>query len=220
MLKHTVVHCITDPGIVAIIRSDGPAGLVEAALALYAGGTRAVEISLTTPGGLDAIRAIRGRLPAGCVIGAGTVLDSETVRLAVLAGAQFMVSPVSRTGLIQACHRYGVPVLAGAYTPNEALAAHEAGADLIKIFPANGLGPDYMRALRAPMPQLALVPTGGVTVENCADYFDAGCAAVGVGARVVNAQRIADHCWDQIRDGIRAYVEVVGACGKHRDRSE
>lgn len=209
MLKHTLLGHLTDPGIVAIVRSDGPTGLVEAAMALYAGGVRAVEISLTTPGGLDAIRDVSGQLPENCVIGAGTVLDSETVRLSVLAGAQFVVSPVCRPGLIQACHRYGIPILAGAYTPSEALSAYEAGADLIKIFPANSLGPEYIRALRAPLPQLALVPTGGVTPENCSEYFAAGCAAVAVGARVVNAELIAARAWDEIRDGVRAYVDVA-----------
>ncbi len=209
MLKHTILSHLTDPGIVAIIRSEGPAGLVDAALALYAGGARAVEISLTTPGGLDAIREVSDQLPGDCVIGAGTVLDSETVRLSVLAGARFVVSPVCRPELIRASHRYGIPILAGAYTPTEALSAYEAGADLIKIFPANNLGPQYMRALRAPLPQLALVPTGGVTPENCSEYFAAGCVAVAVGARVVNAELIAAQAWDRIQEGIRAYVDVA-----------
>jgi len=209
MLKHTIVNHITDPGIVAIIRSDSSKGVVDAAAALYEGGVRAVEISLTTPGGLDVIGDIHGQLPEACIIGAGTVLDRETVRLSVLAGAQFIVSPVYKLELIEACHRYGVPILAGAYTPTEALLAYEAGADLIKIFPANHLGPEYIRALRAPMPQLALVPTGGVTVENCSAYFAAGCAAVAIGSRVVNSQRIGTRAWEQIRADARAYVEVA-----------
>ncbi|MFC1763758.1 bifunctional 4-hydroxy-2-oxoglutarate aldolase/2-dehydro-3-deoxy-phosphogluconate aldolase [Planctomycetota bacterium] len=211
MEKHTVLMTLTDPGVVAIIRSDGPEGLLEAALALYRGGARAVEISLTTPGALGAIESIRKQLPEACLIGAGTVLDPETVRLAILAGTQFIVAPISKVDLIQACLRYGVPVFSGAYTPTEAFAAYEAGADFIKIFPADKLGPAYIRALLAPMPQLALVPTGGVTPENCGPYFQAGCVAVAVGSSVVNSKLIAEQAWDTITAKVQAYVVATRA---------
>jgi 2-dehydro-3-deoxyphosphogluconate aldolase/(4S)-4-hydroxy-2-oxoglutarate aldolase len=211
MVKQTVMTYLTDPGVVAIIRSDGPEGLLEAALALYRGGARAVEISLTTPGALEAIQSIRAQLPDTCLIGAGTVLDADTVQQAYAAGSQFIVSPVNKTDVIQTCAKSELPVFSGAFTPSEAFAAYEAGADFIKVFPANTLGPAYMRALRAPLPQLALVPTGGVTVENCGDYFKAGCAAVAVGTSVVNAGLIADRAWESIATKVQAYVRAAQA---------
>lgn len=151
MSKSDTIASIVNPGIIAIIRSDGPDGLVEAAGALYASGIRAVEISLTTPGTLAAIETIRAQLPEGCVIGVATALDGEIAVRSVAAGAQFVVSPVNHQAIIEPCLRYRVPIVMGAFTPSEALAAQQWGADFIKIFPANNLGPSYHEGLAGPL---------------------------------------------------------------------
>ena len=209
MSKSATIASIVNPGIIAIIRSDGPEGLVEAAEALYSAGIKAVEISMTTPGTLKAIENIRAQLPQGCVIGVGTALDGETAVRSIAAGAQFVVSPVNHQGIIEACLRYHVPTVMGAFTPSEALYAQQWGADFIKIFPANTLGPGYMKALLAPLPQLALVPTGGVTVDNCVDYLKAGCKAVAIGSKVVNAELIRAGDFGEITRRASRYVDVL-----------
>lgn len=209
MDKQAAISNMRDPGVIAIIRADDADGLVRAARALYRGGIKAVEISLTTPGTWSAIEVIRRDLPEACLIGVGTVLDAATLDRSLEAGAQFAVSPVFQAEVVKSCNSHGLPMVCGAYTPTEAWQAYESGADFIKIFPANDLGPSYMRALLAPMPQLPLVPTGGVTVENCAKYFQAGCVAVAVGTSVVNKQLIREHNWQDIRDRAEAYVKAV-----------
>jgi 2-dehydro-3-deoxyphosphogluconate aldolase / (4S)-4-hydroxy-2-oxoglutarate aldolase len=209
MDKQDAISRICNPGVIAIIRAEDSNGLVRAAHALYRAGVKAVEISLTTPGTWPAIEAIRRDLPEACLIGVGTVLDTATLDQSVSTGAQFAVSPVFKAEVVQACNGHGLPMVCGAYTPTEAWQAYECGADFIKIFPANDLGPSYMKALLAPMPQLPLVPTGGVTVENCARYFQAGCVAVAVGTSVVNQQLIRDRDWQGIRDRAEVYVNAV-----------
>jgi len=209
MTKQGALACIKESGIIAIIRSEGPKGLFEAAQALYAAGIKAVEISLTTPGTLGAVEMIRQGLPEGCLIGVGTVMQADTVASAQGAGAQFAVSPVFKASVVNACLVSDMPLACGAYTPTEAWCAFEAGADLIKIFPANNLGPDYMKALLAPMPQLPLVPTGGVTAQNCGLYLHIGCAAVAVGTSVVNSKLIQDENWEGITSRAQAYVQAA-----------
>jgi 2-dehydro-3-deoxyphosphogluconate aldolase/(4S)-4-hydroxy-2-oxoglutarate aldolase len=209
MTKQEALACIKESGIIAIIRSDGPTGLVEGAQALYAAGIQAVEISLTTPGTLDVVETIRQDLPEGCLIGVGTVMQADTVASAQRAGAQFAVSPIFKASVVNACGAADMPLACGAYTPTEAWCAYEAGADLIKIFPANDLGPGYMKALLAPMPQLPLVPTGGVTVQNCGLYLRYGCAAVAVGTSVVNPQLIREQDWQGITSRALEYVKAV-----------
>jgi 2-dehydro-3-deoxyphosphogluconate aldolase/(4S)-4-hydroxy-2-oxoglutarate aldolase len=210
MAKQDTLACIKGSGLIGIIRSESSAGLVEAAHALYEAGVRAVEISLTTPGTLETVKNIRQDLPEGCLIGVGTVMQAETVADALDAGAQFAVSPVFKVSVVEACCDTHMPLVCGAYTPTEAWCAYEAGADLIKIFPANNLGPSYMKALLAPMPELPLVPTGGVTVENCGEYFRVGCVAVAIGGSVVNTSLINDRKWEEITSRAQAYVEAVG----------
>jgi len=209
MTKQEALACIKESGLIAIIRSDGPTGLFEAAQTLYAAGIKAVEISMTTPGTLDAVETIREGLPNGCLIGVGTVMEADAVASAQSAGAQFAVSPVFKASVVNACSAADMPLACGAYTPTEAWGAYEAGADLIKIFPANDLGPDYMKALLSPMPQLPLVPTGGVTVQNCGLYLSMGCAAVAVGTSVVNPQLIRDENWQGITSRALEYVKAV-----------
>ncbi len=209
MPKADILSCILDAGIIAIIRCDGPVGLAKAVAALFAGGVKAVEISLTTPGTLEVVKAVSESLPEGCCIGVGTVLDEQAVMDSVAAGAQFAVSPVFHAEVVQACNKADIPLACGAYTPTEAYQAHLSGADLIKIFPANQLGPDYMKALLAPLPDLSLVPTGGVTVENCGQYVRAGCVAVAIGTSVVNPKLIHDENWEGISNRAADYVRAV-----------
>jgi 2-dehydro-3-deoxyphosphogluconate aldolase/(4S)-4-hydroxy-2-oxoglutarate aldolase len=209
MKKHDIMTCLINPGIIAIIRSDNPNGLKEATTALYEAGITAVEISLTTPGALQAIEKIRSGLTSDCVIGAGTVLDAPTAAQAIHAGAQFAVSPVVKQEMITLCNCYGIPTLCGAYTPTEALHVHECGGDFVKLFPANQLGPEYVKALLAPMPQLAIIPTGGVTIDNCAAYIKAGSVAVAVGSSVVNPELLAEKNWREITVRTDRYVQAV-----------
>jgi 2-dehydro-3-deoxyphosphogluconate aldolase/(4S)-4-hydroxy-2-oxoglutarate aldolase len=178
-------------GVVAIVRLDDAARLRPVVEALEAGQVRVVEITLTTPGALEALASLSAALDGRVLLGAGTVLDGETARLAVLAGARFVVAPTFRPAVVEVCRRYGVLAIPGAYTPTEVLAAWESGADLVKVFPAGTLGPGYLRELAGPLPQVRLIATGGVTVENAAAFLDAGAVAVGVGGALVDREALA-----------------------------
>lgn len=186
MDRHGIVSYIVKHGIIAIIRADSAEGLVRVVEAVAAGGVRCIEVTMTTPGALrcieDASRALAG---ADVCVGVGSVLDAETTRLAILAGAQYVVSPITSAAVIRTAHRYGKPALPGAYTPTEIFTAWELGADIVKVFPATHGGLEYLKAVRAPMPQIPLCPTGGVGVENLKDWVAAGVSAVGVGTNLV-----------------------------------
>ena len=199
---------ILESGLVAIIRSDRPQGLVETANALANGGVTALEVTLTTPGALEAISDL-----AACkgdfVVGAGSVLDAESARAAILAGAEFLVAPNLNTGTIEVAKRYGKVVCPGALTPTEIVNAQQAGADIIKIFPASLLGPEYIKAVRAPLPQIRLMPVGGINLENASGYFKAGACAVGVGSSLVNEKLIERGDWSSITKLARQYVQAA-----------
>ena len=178
-------------GIVAVIRlesADVLAGVVDA---LAAGGVRVIEVTMTVPGAIAAIGRLASSVADDVLIGAGTVLDPETARQAIDAGARFVVSPVFRPATIAACHALDVPAIPGCYTPTEILNAWEAGADIVKVFPANGLGPSFLKDVRAPLPQVKLMPTGGVSIDNAGDWLRAGAVAVGVGGALVDARLVA-----------------------------
>ncbi|HZI79208.1 MAG TPA: bifunctional 4-hydroxy-2-oxoglutarate aldolase/2-dehydro-3-deoxy-phosphogluconate aldolase [Vicinamibacterales bacterium] len=178
-------------GIVAVIRlesADVLAGVVDA---LAAGGVRVIEVTMTVPGAIAAIGRLASSVADDVLIGAGTVLDPETARRAIDAGARFVVSPVFRPATIAACHALDVPAIPGCYTPTEILNAWEAGADIVKVFPANGLGPSFLKDVRAPLPQVKLMPTGGVSIDNAGDWLRAGAVAVGVGGALVDARLVA-----------------------------
>jgi len=185
------VATIEKLGAIAVVRLDDAARLRPVVEALAAGGVRAIEVTTTIPGALDALAALK-RSPIGQILlGAGTVLDAETARLAILAGARFIVSPTFSARVVELCHRYDVVAMPGAYTPTELVTAWEAGADLVKVFPAGGLGPGYLADLRGPLPQLRLVPTGGVTADNAGAFLAAGAVAVGVGGALVEREAVA-----------------------------
>lgn len=195
--------------IVAIVRLERYDRAVEVARALLEGGISAIEFTLTGEGANEAVAACRAALGNAAQIGVGTVLDRDAATAAISAGAQFVVTPAVRPAVIAACRAFGVPALCGALTPTEALAAHDAGAEAIKIFPARIGGPQYIRDILAPLPFLRLVPTGGIGPENARAYVEAGAAAVGMGGNLVSAQAVGQGDWARITAAARACVEAV-----------
>lgn len=182
-------------GVVAVVRAQSAEQVLPLAEALLAGGIEAIEITLTTPNALQAIREASARFGSRALIGVGTVLDASTAREAMAAGAKFVVSPVTHLAVAAAAHAGGCPVMLGAYSPTECQQAWEAGADFIKLFPADTLGPTYVKAIRAPLPHLRIVPTGGVDLGNIEAFFKAGCAAVGVGSSMISPKLLAAGDW-------------------------
>lgn len=215
----SVVAQMMESGLVAIIRVPAASGvatadvqaLVELCRSLCDGGVRFTEITMTTPGALEAVAAARKALGDQVVLGVGSVLDGATARMAILAGAQFIVSPVTDAGVIRTAHRYGLPVIPGAMTPTEVLQAQTAGADLVKVFPANHFGPQYLKDLLAPMPQLRLLPTGGVNLQTVKDWLAAGAACLGVGTSLVKKELIAARNWTALTELAGQYVAAVTA---------
>jgi 2-dehydro-3-deoxyphosphogluconate aldolase/(4S)-4-hydroxy-2-oxoglutarate aldolase len=198
-----------DCGIVAIVRTPNGARLAEAARALLDGGLGAVEITMTVPDALAVLRQVRQALGDRLLLGAGTILDAETGRAALLAGADFLVAPTLDLDLIRLCRRYDRPVFPGAFTPTEILRAWEAGADIVKVFPAEVLGPAFFKALRGPLPQIRLMPTGGVDLTTAAAFLEAGAACLGVGSQLVEPRAVAEGNFGRLRDLARQYVAIV-----------
>lgn len=197
-------------GVVGVIRGAEADVVVDIARALKAGGVTAVEVTADTPGVMTMIEDVANALTGDDVlVGAGTVLDAETARAAILAGAEFVVSPTVSTGVIEVCNRYGVPVAPGATTPTEVLTAYEAGADVVKVFPAGSLGPDYLSSLTGPLGHIPLVPTGGIDADNAAAYVEAGAVAVGVGSALVDDDLVESGDFEAITDRARRLVDVV-----------
>jgi 2-dehydro-3-deoxyphosphogluconate aldolase/(4S)-4-hydroxy-2-oxoglutarate aldolase len=212
MSRESQLRHVLDCGLVAIVRSPDSRQLVEVARALADGGVTAVEITMTVPDALDVVRRVRQDLGDRLLLGAGTVLDPETARAALLAGADYLVAPTVNLEVIRLCRRYDKLVMPGAFTPTEILAAWEAGADVVKVFPAEVLGPAFFRAVRGPLPQVRLMPTGGVDLNTAADFLRAGACCLGVGSQLVEPRAIAERNFDRIRDLARQYVEVVRRC--------
>jgi 2-dehydro-3-deoxyphosphogluconate aldolase/(4S)-4-hydroxy-2-oxoglutarate aldolase len=209
MDKRQVVERVRELGLVPVIRAQSPDEASRAIEAIQAGGVDVIEITMTVPGAVPLITEIASRFPHA-VVGAGTVLDAETARACILAGARFVVSPALDLGTIECCRRYGIAVLPGALTPTEVLKAWQAGADIVKVFPAGALGgASYIKALKAPFPQIELVPTGGVSVDTAAAFIQAGAAALGVGADLVDLKALREGKADLITERARRYVEIV-----------
>jgi 2-dehydro-3-deoxyphosphogluconate aldolase / (4S)-4-hydroxy-2-oxoglutarate aldolase len=209
MTKTEIIRRITEPGVVAIYRAESAAAFSKVAGALLAGGITAMEITMTTPGALEALAAARRQLGEAVLLGIGTVLDGNTAKSAIEAGAEFVVTPVFRPEVIAVCQRAEKPVMSGAYTPTEAFTAVEAGADFVKIFPADGLGPGYIKAIRAPLPQLKIIPTGGVDVKTCGQFIKAGCVAVAAGGSLISKHVLEREDWDALTQTAAAFVEAV-----------
>lgn len=218
MDKAAALKRILDCGVIAIYRARGPEGLVAAAEAAVAGGMVAVEFTLTTPGALQLIGAARERLEGKALVGAGTVSNAEQAKAALEAGAQFIVMPVLHRGAMEMAQAAGVPVMPGAFTPTEVLTAWEWGADLVKLFPASNGGPAYLKAIREPFPDIRLVPTGGVSAANAADYIRAGAVAVAVGGNLVDPAAIAAGEFWRVTETARQLIAAVAKAKTERAR--
>jgi 2-dehydro-3-deoxyphosphogluconate aldolase/(4S)-4-hydroxy-2-oxoglutarate aldolase len=211
MTKPEILSRLLSPGIIAILRADSSEHLLAAAEALLSGGVTAMEVTMTTPGALEVIGEVNRRFGSQILMGVGSVLDPETARLAILAGAQFVVTPVVRPEVIRVCNRYSKPIACGALTPTEALLAHDSGADFVKIFPADQFGPTYIRNILAPLPLLQVVPTGGVTPENAGDFLAAGSVALGVGSSLVSKGVLEKGDWSELTRRAQRFVDAVQA---------
>lgn len=200
---------ILQTGIIAIMRAQSSEQLLAAADAILAGGVDVIEVTMTTPGALETIRQAVTMYGERVAFGAGSVLDAETARSAILAGAQFIVCPTLNLETIRICKRYSVPVVPGAYTPTEILTAWEAGADLVKVFPAEVGGPAYIKAIKAPLPQIHLVPVGGVDLNTAAEFIRAGASAVGVGSALINQKLLDEGNFSEITRRAARFREEV-----------
>jgi 2-dehydro-3-deoxyphosphogluconate aldolase/(4S)-4-hydroxy-2-oxoglutarate aldolase len=205
------IRDIEQTGVVAVIRMkdlDRLRGVIDA---LLEGGVHALELTMTVPGAVSLIEQLARDLPGEFQLGAGTILDPETARQVILAGARYIVAPVLNLEVIRLCHRYDVAVMPGCFTPTEILTAWEAGADIIKVFPATALGPGFIRDIHGPLPQVRLMPTGGVTMSNAGEWIKAGAVAIGVGTALVDTKAVAAGQYAQIAANARQLVEAVRA---------
>ena len=199
---------ILNTGVIGVVRTESSTQLLQVAKAICKGGVCCVEITMTTPGALRAIEEASEKL-TGVLMGAGTVLDATTARQAILAGAKFLVTPTVELDVIETARRYGVVVIPGAMTPTEILTAWEAGADMVKVFPASVLGPSYLKAIRGPLPQIPLVPTGGVTADNAGEFIRAGAAMVCAGGWLVDKKAVAEGRYEVLTERAHLLVETV-----------
>ena len=209
MSERTALSRVLECGLVAILRAPSGQRLAEVAEALLAGGVEIIEITFTVPGAHRVLEEVADRLGDKILLGAGSVLDTETARTALLAGAEFIVSPTVNLEVIRLSRRYGKVVMPGAFTPTEILTAWEAGADVVKVFPSDVTGPKYLKALRGPLPQVRLMPTGGVNLQTAADFLRAGACALGAGGALAPSKAIAAGDMDQIQSLARQFSEIV-----------
>jgi 2-dehydro-3-deoxyphosphogluconate aldolase / (4S)-4-hydroxy-2-oxoglutarate aldolase len=207
--RKEIIDLLINPGVIAVVRAQAPEQVGPLTEALVAGGLLAVEITMTTPNALTAIHEVSQQMASRALIGVGTVLDAATCKAAIKAGAEFVVTPITRPEIVHEAHAADRPVMLGAYTPTEAQTAHEAGADFIKLFPADTLGPAYIKAIRAPLPHLRIVPTGGIDLRTIPAFIQAGCVAVGAGSSLVSAQLLAAKNWSELTRLACQFVEAV-----------
>jgi 2-dehydro-3-deoxyphosphogluconate aldolase/(4S)-4-hydroxy-2-oxoglutarate aldolase len=209
MQKAEVLNALRGIGLVPVLRAESEEQALALASAIAAGGVTVLEVTMTVPGAIRVMRRLAEERP-DILIGAGTVLDPETARMCILEGAQFVVSPALNVKTIEMCHRYGVAVLPGALTPTEIVTAWEAGADVVKIFPASALGgAKYLKSVKAPLPQVEMIPTGGVSQATALEFLEAGAFALGVGADLVNLKAIAEGHPETITESARKYLAIV-----------
>jgi 2-dehydro-3-deoxyphosphogluconate aldolase/(4S)-4-hydroxy-2-oxoglutarate aldolase len=205
-----ILAFIRDIGIVPIVRTSSEESAILAVEAIYNGGVRAAEITMTVPGAVRALEKLAGRFGGKMVLGAGTVLDPETARICMLAGAEFFVTPALRLATIEVAKRYSKVICPGALTPTEVLTAWEAGADVVKVFPCGNVGgAKYIRALKGPFPQIEMIPTGGVNLETTPEFLKAGACAVAVGSELVDAKSVKEGRYDIIEERARQYLAAV-----------
>ncbi|MBI3821515.1 MAG: bifunctional 4-hydroxy-2-oxoglutarate aldolase/2-dehydro-3-deoxy-phosphogluconate aldolase [Planctomycetes bacterium] len=209
MSKEDQLRQVLECGIVAVVRSPDSQQLVEVVRALADGGVTVAEITMTVPNALDVIKQARSALGDRVLLGAGTILDPETARAAILAGAEYIVAPTVNIDVIRLCQRYDKLVMPGAFTPTEILTAWEAGADIVKVFPADVVGPAFFKAIKGPLPQVRLMPTGGVDLTTASSFLKAGACCLGVGGQLVEPTAVAARNFTRIRELAQQYVAVV-----------
>lgn len=209
MSREADLQRVLNTGIVSIIRAKSGEQLVNVAKALYEGGIDVIEVTFTVPGVLDIIAAVKRELGDRILLGAGTVLDTETARAAILAGAEFIVTPTVNPEVIKLCNRYSKVIMPGGFTPTEILTAWDAGADIVKVFPADIGGPSLLKAIAGPLPQVRLLPTGGVTLDTLPSFIKAGACAVGLGSALVEAKAVESGDMHRIRSLAEQYVALL-----------
>ena len=211
MNKNEVLTRIIDSGVVAVIRLKDTNRLLKVIEAVRSGGVKSIEITMTVPGAVDIIRQLLRAVPADVLIGAGTVLDEETAGKVIEAGATFVVGPLLNLGVVMLCVKRGITVMPGCYTPTEILTGWRAGADIIKVFPATSLGPKYFKDLRGPFPDIRLMPTGGVTIDNVGEWIAAGACAVGIGSDLLDKKAIEEEKYEVLTERAARMVQNVKA---------
>lgn len=209
MPADSILDRILNCGIVAVVRAEKGDQLVEVAQALLAGGVQAIEVTFTVPAAHKVIERVAEQVGDRIVLGAGTVLDPETARIAILSGAQYIVAPNTNPKVIEMCRRYSKPIMPGALTPTEVVSAWEAGADVVKVFPCDFFGSKYLKALHGPLPQIRLMPTGGVNLQTAKDFLQAGACALGVGTSLVDNKIVAAREFGKIESLAKQFVEIV-----------
>ncbi len=210
MTRKEVLSFMTEVGIVPVVRTTSAESAVKAVEAIYRGGVRAAEITMTVPGAIRALEKVADQFGDKIVLGAGTVLDPETARACMLAGAEFFVTPSLKVATIEMAKRYSKVICPGALTPTEVLAAWDAGADIVKIFPCGNVGgPKYIKALKGPFPHIEMIPTGGVNLETAGEFLKAGACAVAVGGELVDGKSIKEGRYDAIEEKARQYLAAI-----------
>jgi 2-dehydro-3-deoxyphosphogluconate aldolase/(4S)-4-hydroxy-2-oxoglutarate aldolase len=214
MTRDQVLDALLAAKVIAVIRMKDAARLAGTAEALRKGGVTAIEITMTVPGAVDIIREMARSKAPGMLVGAGTVLDAGMAADVIGAGADFVVSPITDRDMIQACRAAGVLVAPGAFTPTEIVSAWRAGADIVKVFPATSLGPQFLRDVRGPLPQIRLMPTGGVTIENARDFLAAGACCVGIGTALVDRKDVEAGDWAALEARARRLMASLASSGQ------
>lgn len=210
MTRQQTLSFMLDVGIVPVVRTTSAESAIKAIEAIYAGGIRAAEITMTVPGALKALEKVADQFGDKLVLGAGTVLDPETARICMLAGAEFFVTPALDVKTIEMAKRYSKIICPGALTPTEVVTAWQAGADIVKVFPAGSMGgPKYIKALKGPLPHIEMIPTGGVNLETAGEFLKAGACAVAVGGELVDGKLIKEGRYDQIEERARQYLAAI-----------
>ena len=214
MPRTELVNEMKDNGVVAVVRTKHPDKLLKIAEAIYDGGVKFIEITMTVPNALKMIEQVRNSVRDDIIIGVGSVLASDTAQKAIDSGAQFVVSPIFNKDIIDTVHKNNIPAMPGTFTPTEMLNAHQCGADIIKVFPADILGMKFFKGVKAPMPELNLMPTGGVTLDNAGDWIRAGACAVGVGTALLDVQAIEENNYKKLTENARRIVNSINSVDK------
>ena len=214
MSRFVIVKELSDNGVVAVVRTKHPDKLLRIAEAIYEGGVKFIEITMTIPNALKMIEQVKNSICDEIIIGVGSVLDSGTAQNAIDAGAQFVVSPIFKKEIIDTAHKGNVPAMPGTFTPTEILTAHQSGADIIKVFPANVLGMNFFKAVKAPIPDLKLMPTGGVTLDNAGEWISAGACAVGVGTALLDVKALEENNYQKLTENARRIIESINSIVK------